>query len=69
MEEVCEVVHIFTQTSRGEHVLGEMEYVLVLPLPILGVKESLNMAYVRVHYSAVKPSSVSIANVDILVHV
>jgi hypothetical protein len=44
MEEFCEVVHIFTRTSRGEHALGEMEYALVLPLRILGVKESLNMA-------------------------
>jgi hypothetical protein len=65
VEEFCEVVHISTPTSRGEHVLGEMEYVLVLPLPILGVKESLNMAScigdcVRVHYSAVEPSSVSL---------
>ena len=40
VEELCEVVHIFTQTSRDEHVLGEMEYVLVLPLPILGGRKA-----------------------------
>ena len=42
VEELYELVHIFTPTSRGEHVLGQMEY--VLPLPIVGVKESLKMA-------------------------
>jgi hypothetical protein len=41
VEELCKVVHIFTPISRGEHVLGEMKY--VLPLPIVGVKETLNM--------------------------
>jgi hypothetical protein len=42
VEEFCEVVHIFIPTSRGEHVLGETKY--VLPVPIVGVKESLNIA-------------------------
>ena len=59
VEEFCEVVHIFTPTLRGEHVLGEMEY--VLPIAIVGVKESLSMASrtverVRVRYSAVQAS-------------
>jgi hypothetical protein len=35
------LVHIFFPTSSGEHVLGEIEY--ALPLPIVGVKESFNM--------------------------
>jgi hypothetical protein len=45
------VVDKFTPTSRGEHVLGEMKYVL---LPILEFKENLNMAQRtvdRVHMS------------------
>ena len=52
MEEFCEVVDMFTPTSRGEHVLCEMKY--VLPLPILEFKENLNMAQRtvdRVHMS------------------
>jgi hypothetical protein len=35
VDEFCELVHICTPTSHGEHVLGEMEY--VLPLPVVGI--------------------------------
>jgi hypothetical protein len=31
VEEFSEVIHIFTSTSRGEHVLDEKECVLPLP--------------------------------------
>jgi hypothetical protein len=40
VEEFRELVYVFTSASCREHVMGEMMY--VLPLPAIGIKESLN---------------------------
>ena len=55
VEEFCEVVHIFTSTLSGKCVLGKMKY--VHPLPIVGVKESRNMAPRTLDHVHMSPST------------
>ena len=37
---VCELVHIFTLTPRGEHVVGEM--LNIIPHPVVWIEEGLD---------------------------
>ena len=65
VQEFCELVHILTATLCSEHVLGEMKD--VLPLPIVGIKESLNMAPRSRDRVRVSPSAL-IDETDRVVH-
>ena len=65
VQEFCELVHIFTLTSRGENVLGKTEY--VFPPSIVGVKESRNMAPRTLDRVRTSPSTL-IDESDSMVH-
>jgi hypothetical protein len=55
VEKFREVVDVFTPASYGEHVLGEMKY--VVHLPVVGVKNSLNKAPRAFDYVRMSPST------------
>jgi hypothetical protein len=65
VQELCKLVDILIATLCSEHLLNEMED--VLPLPIVGIKENLNLAPRTLHRVRVNPSAL-VGETDRVVH-